>query len=136
MTSGWPQAVLDFGVFLRERLAVERQDERAAFGDRLLQFGDDHIRVRAVSERGIWYVELAGGSQGFPEWFDAALVRSSLLGEERDILSLGDQIEFVQGNWAKIVEMFSQKQIEGTQIRLDRLRSERANRRFAELLRG
>ncbi|MDQ2834433.1 MAG: hypothetical protein M3Y50_11925 [Acidobacteriota bacterium] len=133
--SNWPRVVDDFAKFLTDAgLQFQTRKEEAVFSNKTLQYGGQSINVRIVSEKGVWYVEIADASHQSNEWYDAAILRDLILGPGEDVLSLQSQIEIIETNWAAINSLFSPSQEKHTHPRLAILREERAKRRFPNLL--
>ncbi|HWE01863.1 MAG TPA: hypothetical protein VG326_05585 [Tepidisphaeraceae bacterium] len=131
MNSTWPKEVADFEAFLTNAgLVCQRREEQAAFGNKVLQYGNASIAVRLVSDRGVWYVEVADAAGRPTDWYDAAILRDLLNGRGDDVLPLRNQIETVEINWPQIVSGFDPAQSKNTHARLALLRRERAQRRF------
>lgn len=127
----WPKAVIDFEEFLKGAgLQCERREEEASFSNKLIQCSGPLTRVRVVSDRGLWYVEVAGTEAGSCSWFDTAILRDLLLGPGEDVLPLQEQVDFIEKHWHEISSCFAQSQREQTCARLTVLRRERANRRL------
>jgi hypothetical protein len=99
----------------------------------LLQYGNSRIAERIVSDRHKWYVEVAEPVTRPDEWYDAAIVRDLLVGSGEDVLSLTEQINFIQTNWAAIVDCFGPAHREDSHNRLALLRKERVRRRIPGL---
>jgi hypothetical protein len=130
----WPKVVGDFEMFLAGA-GLQYQDckEETVFGNKVLLYGGQYVNVRIVSDRGVWYVEVADASHRSDEWYDAALLRDFLLGSGEDVLSLQTQVEIIEANWTAIVSLFSPSQEEQSHTLLALLREERAKRRFPGL---
>jgi hypothetical protein len=125
--SSWPKAITDFEEFLkRAGLQCERREEEASFSNRLLQYSGALMAVRAVSDRGIWFIEVAGDNPRSGEWYDAAMLRDLLLGSGEDVLPLQEQVDFIEKNWPAIRSRFDPSEREHTSARLTLLRQERA----------
>ena len=93
----WPKAITDFEEFLkRTGLQCERRQEEASFGNKLLQYSGPFMSVRAVSDRGIWFIEVAGGEARSDQWYDVAILRDLLVGPGEDVLPLQEQVDFVR----------------------------------------
>lgn len=134
MDTTWPKVVADFETFLQKvGMACRRHEDQAVFGNKILQCENANIEVRVVSDRDVWFVEVADIVTRPNEWYDAAILRDLLLGRGEDVLSLTDQVEIVETNWPAIVGHFSSAQREDTHARLALLRRERAERRFPGL---
>jgi hypothetical protein len=135
--SNWPKAITDFEEFLKNLgLRCDRREEEASFSNKLLQFSGANMTVRAVSDRGIWFIELAGVNPQFGEWYDAAIFRDLLLGPGEDVLPVQEQVEFIEKNWTAICSLFDPKQITCASARLALLRQERARRRLPGFFRS
>jgi hypothetical protein len=134
MEKTWPKTVVDFEDFLRGiGMACQLRAEQSVFGNKMLQYADAIVGVRIVSDRGVWFVEIADIASRPDEWYDAAILRDLLLGPGEDVLSLPTQIEFVEVKWQDIVSQFGAGLREETHARLAVLRKERAKRRFPGL---
>lgn len=136
MNATWPDAIQDFELFLAKAglTPQERLEDPAATGNRLVQYGGVDIAVRVVSDRYKWYVEVAEPVTQPADWYDAAILRDLLVGRGEDVLSLPEQIGFVQTNWAGIVGCFDPVHREDSHSRLVVLRRERVRRRIPGLL--
>jgi hypothetical protein len=129
--SSWPKAITDFEKFLQNTgLQCERREEDASFNDKLLQYSGSLVAVRVVSDRGIWFVEVAEAQAGPGQWYDVAILRDLLVGPGEDVLPLHEQVDFVENNWPIICSRFSPSEREYTSARLALLRQERARRRL------
>jgi hypothetical protein len=129
--SNWPKAITDFEEFLKNSgLRCDRREEEASFSNKLLQFSGVNMTVRAVSDRGIWFIELAGANPQSGEWYDAAILRDLLIGQGEDVLPVQEQVEFIEKNWTAICSLFDPKEIRYASARLALLRQERARRRL------
>lgn len=134
MNHTWPTTVAAFEVFLEKAgLMRQRCEEQPAFNNKVLQYGNATIGVRVVSDRGIWYAELADVASHPSEWYDAAILRDLLLGCGEDVLPLDDQIAFFETRLPAILDRFSPAQSADTHKRLAELRRDRAERRFPGL---
>jgi hypothetical protein len=135
MDSNWPRVVDDFTKFLTDAgLQLRTRKEEAVFSNKILQYDGQRVNVRIVSDKGVWYVEVADASHQSNEWYDTAIVRDLILGPGEDVLSLQNQIEIIETNWPAITGLFSPSQEEHTHSRLAILREERSKRRFPNLL--
>jgi len=89
----WPGAVIDFEDFLREKgLRCQSREEGPYFGDKVLEYRDATIRVRVVSDRSIWFVEVGDSDRASDEWYDTALIRDQLIGLGEDELTLRNRL--------------------------------------------
>jgi hypothetical protein len=130
----WPRKVTDFENFLKTRgLVCQRREEEPYFSNKVLQYGDATVRVRVVSDRGIWFVEVDSPDPVSNEWYDTALLRDLLIGLGKDELTLEEQVDFIQVNWLSIVNLFALAAREQTASRLASLRQERVRRRLPGL---
>ena len=111
----------------------QRREEQPVFNNKVLQYGNADIGVRVVSDKGIWYIEVADVAGHPNEWYDAAILRDLLLGSGEDVLPLADQVEFVETQWPAIINRFTPAQREDTHAQLSSLRKDRAKRRFPGL---
>ena len=128
-----PKEIADFEAFLgKNGLILRRREEQPVFSDKMILYGNLDISVRIVSDRGIWYVEVADGARP-DEWYDAAIIRDLFGCHGEDVLSLADQVRIIQMNWQSIVDGFGFVNRENTHVRLDALRKARAKRRFPGL---
>ena len=135
MDSNWPRVIDDFAKFLTDAgLQFQSRKEEAVFNNKVLEYDGQRVNVRIVSDRSIWYVEVADASHQSHEWYDSAILRDLLLGSGEDVLPLQRQIEIIETNWPAIISLFSPSQEEHTHSRLAILREERAKRRFPNLL--
>jgi hypothetical protein len=136
VNSDWPEAVADFKVFCSQAgLVCQRREEHASFGNKMVQYGSASVGLRVVSDRGIWFVEVADFTHHPNEWYDAAILRDLLIGPGADVLTLPDQIEFVEMSWPQILSGFGSERNIDTHERLARLRGERLRRRLPQLFR-
>src|SRR5882724_1761111 len=97
----WPEVVRDFEGFLTKEglMFQQRLEDQAAYGNKLLQYGNADILVRIVSDLDIWYIEVAEANTQPNEWYDAAIVRDLLIGSGEDVLSFTEQMDFIRTNW-------------------------------------
>jgi hypothetical protein len=129
--SSWPKAITDLEKFLKSvGLDCERREEEASFSNKLLECSGALVAVRAVSDRGIWFVEIAEAQARSGQWYDVAILRDLLTGPGEDVLPLQEQVDFVENNWSAISGRFSPSEREYTSARLALLRQERARRRL------
>jgi hypothetical protein len=134
MPSGWPETLAAFEAFLKEkglycqlRGPVPRSAER--YGEKMLQYTNDKITVRIVSESSKGSVEIA--DIALPdEWYDAALLRDLFKGRVEDRLPVSEEIGIIEDNWLAITDAFSDANRETTHTDLKLLRNERAKRLF------
>jgi hypothetical protein len=134
LESTWPRAVIDFEVFLgKAGLVCRHREERAAFNDKSVRCANADLGVRVLSERDVWFVEVADVATRPDEWYDAAILQDLLLGHGKGVLSLPEQIKFVETNWQAIVGSFGAATAADTHSRLALLRKERAKRLFPDL---
>ena len=134
MKPTWPKEVLDFESYLEnDGLVCRRRREEATFGDKLLEYANADIKLRILSDRGIWFIEVGDVSAHTDEWYDAALFHDLLNGQGKDVLSLSEQIAVIKADWARIISSFRPTERENTHARLALLRKERAKRRFPSL---
>jgi len=132
----WPEVVRDFEGFLTKEglMFQQRLEDQAAYGNKLLQYGNADILVRIVSDRDIWYIEVAEANTQPNEWYDAAIVRDLLIGSGEDVLSFTEQMDFIRTNWEAIVQCFGLTRREESHNQLATLRTERVRRRIPGLL--
>jgi hypothetical protein len=134
MNSTWPKDVVDFQYFLSSAgFVCELQEEWATFGNKTLKYSDAGVGVRIVSDRGLWFVEVADVVDQPNEWYDAGVLRDLLVGPGEDILPLFEQIQVIKENLPTIMNRFGPIESEDTRIRLNLLRKERAKRRFPDV---
>lgn len=128
---GWPEIVAALEDFLKEvGLECERREEGASFGNKLLQYGDKVVMVRVVSDRGVWFIEVAGSQAQPVQWYDVAILRDLLAGPGEDVLPLQAQVDFLEKHWSNVVERLSPPELDDSAAQLAVLRHERARRRF------
>lgn len=131
-----PEPITDFESFLASKgLDCQRREgpDSALFGNRLLQFGNERVGVRLILDRGVWTVEVSDAIGQPEEWYDGALLCSLLLGPEKEVMSVADQIACLKSKWSEIKRYFDPPQREDTHSRLSLLRKERARRLFPGL---
>jgi hypothetical protein len=130
----WPPAITEFERFLFSvGLQLERRDVEAAFGNKLLLYVGERLTVRVVSDRGIWFIEVTNAKGGAGNWYDAAIIRDLFGSEGEAILSLEQQISFIEDNWLGINNCFGPSAWQQTSARLSFLREERTKRRIPGL---
>jgi hypothetical protein len=131
----WMSTVVKLEAFLTTvGLHIEHQEESAAFGDKLFLYKEEYLKVRVISDRNVWFVEVANVQAADSQWFDVAIIRELLFGPGgEDVLSLEQQIDFVEGNWSAISICFGPCQWLQTSDRLSFLREERTKRRLPGL---
>jgi hypothetical protein len=135
--SSWPKAITDLEGFLdRVGLKCERREEEASFSNKLLQYEGKPVKVRAVSDRGIWFVEVADAQARSNQWYDVAIIRDLLIGQGEDVLPLQEQVDLLEQNWPAICSRFSPSEREYTSARLALLRQERTRRRLPGFFRS
>jgi hypothetical protein len=135
--STWPKTVTDFEEFLKSSgLRCDRREEGASFNNKLLQYSGPVVSVRAVSDRGVWFIEVAGSHPQACEWYDAAILRDLLLGPGEDVLPLQEQVDFIEKHWPDVCSRFNPEETKYTSARLALLRQERAKRRFPGFFRS
>jgi hypothetical protein len=135
--SSWPNAIINLERFLdRVGLKCERREEEASFGNKLLQYEGELAKVRAVSDRGVWFVEVADAQAQSNQWYDVAILRDLLIGQGEDVLPLQEQVDLLERNWPAICSRFSPSEREYTSTRLAILRQERARRRLPGFFRS
>jgi hypothetical protein len=122
-------AVFSKSVGLSQKCEVQSD----SFGNRGISFTDDSISVRASSDRGIWFVEVADARASNLDWNDVALLQQMLCGQGEDIMPLRDQVGFISKNWDLIKEAYSSQNRQVTESRLAQMRAERVRRRIPEL---
>lgn len=133
----WPGSAIDLERFLKVKgLQCLRHEEEPYFSNKVLQYSDATIRVRVVSDRGIWFVEVGSPAPMSDEWYDTALLRDLLIGSGEDELTLQQQVNFIQESWAAVVDLFAPSTREQTVSRLVALRRERVKRRIPGLTGG
>lgn len=132
MRSVLPESIVEFVSFLEGKGLVcqsRNGPDPVFFGNTLLQYGNDIVRIRLASDRSVWAVDIADAGQP-DEWYDVAIIRDLLVGSGEDILPLPDQITFIRTNWQAILDCFNPVQCKETHARLSSLRMERAKRLF------
>lgn len=133
----WPKTVIDFEEFLKSSgLQLEHREIKASFSNKFLQYGGPFVSVRVVSDRGIWFIEVAGANPQSGEWYDAAILRDLLLGPGEDVLPLQEQVDLIEKNWPAICSRFDPAERKYTSARLASLRQERAKRRLPGFFRS
>jgi hypothetical protein len=131
----WPRPVAQLENFLKSvGLHLEHQQESASFEDKLLLYTGESLAVRVVSDKGVWFIEVTNVKATDIQWFDAAIIRELLFGPgEEDVLSLEQQINFIEVNWPAIIRCFGPSEWQHTVARLCFLRIERTVRRLPGL---
>jgi len=131
----WMSMVAKLGGFLKSiGLHLEHQEESAAFGNKLFLYRGESLKLRVLSDRSVWLVEVANVQAADSQWFDVAIIRELLFGAKgEDILSLEQQIDFIEGNWSAISICFGPSQWLQTSARLSFLCEERIKRRLPGL---
>ena len=134
MESATIQLIDDFKFFLENAgLTLDSHEvNEMCFGNTSYVFIDENMYIKLCSDRGIWFIEMAGAASP-KEWFDAALLRDLRFGPGDDILSLSDQVEFFKTNWEVISRSFEMSRRIETFSQLRKIRAERAKRRFPGL---
>jgi hypothetical protein len=130
-----PEPVTRFEAFLEEQgLACQscKGPDLAFFGNTCLQYGNDFVRIRLVSDRSLWTVGVADAARP-DEWYDVGILRDLLVGLGEDVLPLSEQIAFIRTNWQAILDRFNPWQREETHARLSALRMDRVKRLFPAL---
>jgi hypothetical protein len=131
MDSTWPNTVVDFERFLSGAgFVCQHRKELSTFSNKIIEYANSSVGVRVVSDRGIWFVEVADILNQPKEWYDAAILRDLVLGPGEDVLPLPEQIQIIKENLPTIVRLFDPSEREVTLTRLNLLRKERAKRRF------
>jgi len=92
-----PEPLAALATTLEERgFAVDEQPPSESFGDQLITFADERLRVRLIRDRSIWTIEL-----GHPAWddvYDPDVWRAALEGADpTDPSALEDQAAYVAG---------------------------------------
>jgi hypothetical protein len=67
--------------------------------------------IRRFTDRGIWFIELAGVNPQSGEWYDAAILRDLLISQGEDVLPVQEQVEFIEKNWTAFCSLFDPKEI-------------------------
>lgn len=131
MSAEWPDKFGRFEEFLSAQgLSCQRRETTPRYGEKLAQYGNGRIAVRILSERGVWWAEVADIAGRPDEWYDAAIVRDLIKGRGEDVLPITEQMRIIEDNWSAIADAFAPANREETHKRLDILRNERAKRRF------
>ena len=134
MSELWPKEAAEFKSFLTNvGLDLQFEQESAAFGDRLIQYANERISVRMISDRGVWFIEVSDPSYETGDWYDVALFRDLLCGPGGEVLTLSEQAHFVRENWQSVLSSFESDNRNLTHARLGALRRERAERRIPGL---
>jgi len=83
--------------------ALEQEAGSPGFGDSLQVFGRGLLRIRLLSDRGQWFLELSSPLLG-DNWFDADLWRAHHAGLEApdNVSSLGDQVDYFRTHMTDI----------------------------------
>ena len=95
-----PQEIADLWSWLAHQgfVATYSGTGGGSFGDRLLRMSKGDVGVRAVSDRGQWFLDLSCRAWG-GGWFDVPIVISALghrpMGEH---VGLADQVTFIKEN--------------------------------------
>jgi hypothetical protein len=128
MSRHWPAEIEHLEAFLAAAGLIRvHREESDLLSNKLLEYEDRSIGVRAVCDRGVWIIEVADQTSNPKEWYDAGLVRSLLVGSEGG-WSLPEQIMTVESNWKAIIEGFSDTKRTQTHARLAALGEERVRR--------
>lgn len=133
MERGLPEAITKFESFLRNvGLMCQRREgpDPKFFGNQLIQYGDNSIGLRIVSDRSEWTISTSDAAGRPEEWYDADLVREMLAGRHDGALSLVDQVAFFEHNWPEIKIRFSADRRSETRSQLAALGTARSKRLF------
>ena len=129
--TSWPLVVTGLEEFMKRiGLKCERREEEASFSNKLLRYTGEFMAVRVVSDRGIWFIEVANVNAGAGQWYDVAIIRDLLFGSGEDVLSLEKQVDFIECNWLAVSRCFSPPEWQHTSAQLTLLRNERTRRRL------
>jgi len=132
MDSEWPEPVKEFEAFLLDQKLTQEKRidwDQAAFGNKFLQYAGGEIKVRIVRDRGDWDVGVQDITRP-SHWYYVSRLKE-LLGEHADeSRSLEVSLDFVQRNWAKILDAFGSEHRAETHDQLDRLGRELIKARF------
>jgi hypothetical protein len=85
-------------------------------------------------DRGVWFVEVANVQAANSQWYGASIIDELMGGPNKeDVLSLEQQINFIQENWAGISVRFGPSEWQHTSDQLSFLEEDRMRRRFPGL---
>ena len=91
-----PEPLAALAARLQEKgFAVDEQPPSESFGDQLITFADERLRVRLTRDRGQWTIEL-----GHPTWedvYDPDVWRAALEGADPTQPTLEEQAAYVTG---------------------------------------
>ena len=100
VTTEAPDEIADLWSWLADQgfAATDSGTGGGAFGDRLLRMSRGDVGVRAVSDRGQWFLDLSCRAWG-GGWFDVPIVTSALGHRPLDEpIELADQMIFIKEN--------------------------------------
>ena len=102
MIDSFPKEIVEMSKFLEKvGFAVTEHVVTESFGSKHIIFQNDEIAVRILSDRGIWYIDVA--REPGVAWYDIAIVKEEVLGHlGEDVLSLEEQWEFLVAQMSKI----------------------------------
>jgi hypothetical protein len=129
--SDWPLELQDFEAFLaRTEVNLRVRQTGNGFGDGFIEYTASDLRVRIVSDRGQWFVDVSAAAPAEEAWYDPAIIRDYLMGHGDDVLTLQEQTDFIKHNWQEIRDKFSPSLQQRTLLALNVLRKDRASRRI------
>lgn len=132
MNTQLPNSVSSLLSFLKNDcgLSIEGHHIFPAFGDTVIVLRGQHLRVRVVRDRGDWFAEV-GSEQKQDDWYDMGLLKELIIGRvKQDVLSFDELATFLRANWQTIVDLLTSSRSCETYAALERIRQERAKRRF------
>jgi hypothetical protein len=134
MNLDWPEALGAFEDFLKGKgLVCECRGTVPRYKEKLALYGNDKIAVRVLSERGVWFADVADIAARPDEWYDAEILRYLVTGRD-EALSIAEQLRAIEENWVAILDSFTPVHRDETHKRLEVLRKERSRRMFPGLL--
>jgi len=93
-----PPEFVRLAAWLESLSTGQRQNESESFGDRLLEFDMDGLRVRLVRDRGQWAIEIGGDAVG--GWYDTGIWECYLTGSSpsAEVMGTSRQAAFVHAH--------------------------------------
>lgn len=126
----FPDEIIEMTRFLENvEFSVTECVVTQSCGDKHITLQNGEIAVRIISDRGIWYVDVA--REPGVDWYDIAIVKEEVLGLlGEDVLSLEEQWEFLVAQMSKIKAVLLAAD---SSQRLNHLQERRAKRRLGIL---
>jgi hypothetical protein len=133
MYRDWPDELTGFESFLEQMGLVFKWTWQAPGAPyREVQWADDRLRVKAVWEKGLWWIEIADAA--WPDKpYGVRTIRDFLHAQiTASPMTIQESVSFLESNWAAVVSSFAPECASMTHAALQLAAGENARRLFPQ----